>query len=67
MTASKIDIIGADMLQTASQVSETYTIKIFDQYGAEMPSEELSGWNDENMTDGINIRRYNRKQDSKSI
>ena len=53
MTASKIDIIGADMLQTASQVSETYTIKIFDQYGAEMPSEELSGWNAENMTDGI--------------
>ena len=53
-----------------------------------MPSEELSGWNAENMTDGItfengvltaaansdsdviikgNIRRYNRKQDSKSI
>lgn len=53
MTASKIDIIGADMLQTASQVSETYTIKIFDQYGAEMPSEELSGWNAENTTDGI--------------
>lgn len=41
------------MLQTASQVSETYTIKIFDQYGAEMPSEELSGWNAENTTDGI--------------
>lgn len=55
MTASKIEIIGADMLQTASQVSETYTVKIFDQYGVEMPQEELSGWNAENLKDGISF------------
>lgn len=53
MTASKIEIIGADMLQTASQVNETYTVKIFDQYGVEMPQEELSSWNVENLTNGI--------------
>lgn len=53
MTASNIKISGPDFLQTSSNVSGTYTAKAYDQYGIEMPAEEITSLTAEDTVSGI--------------